>query len=407
MKKKLTLGLFGFGCVGQGLYRVLQETKGLQTEIRRICILNPEKSRSLPAELFTTSREALLDDPEIDVIVELINDPDKALDIVRGAVNRGKDVVTANKRMLAEHLDEILALQKATGRSILYEAAVCGSIPIIRNLEEYYDNDSLSRIEGIFNGSTNYILTRIDEERLSFDEALKAAQDLGFAELDPSLDVEGFDPTFKLSILIAHAFGKRIPPEDILRIGIGKLSPSDLSYARKNNLKIKLVAGAYSTGETITALVAPKFVRDNHALFPIRNEFNAVVVEGSFAEEQLFVGKGAGGNPTGAAVLSDIAALRYGYRYEYRKWQENTKDISSEPIIEVSVGFENPNLVSFEDFIAFYGGERVGKMNRMWGSVSWQTLRLWAETNGISVVLSPEALPAVRTRLTIAEQALV
>ena len=176
MKKKLTLGLFGFGCVGQGLYRVLNETQGLDAEIKKICIKHPEKLRSLPAGRFTVSREELLSDPEIDVIVELIDDAETAFEIVEAAVRRGKAVVTANKRMLAERLDEVLALQKKYNRPILYEGAVCGSIPIIRNLEEYYDNDQINRVEGIFNGSTNYILTKVSEEGKSYAEALKEAQ---------------------------------------------------------------------------------------------------------------------------------------------------------------------------------------------------------------------------------------
>ncbi|MBL7849795.1 MAG: homoserine dehydrogenase, partial [Cyclobacteriaceae bacterium] len=159
MSKKLTLGLFGFGCVGQGLYRVLRETSGLEAEIRKICIKNPEKSRSLPAGFFTTSADDLLNDPDIDVIVELIDDAEAAWQIVQKAVRHGKHVVTANKRMVANHLDEIRALQRDYDRSVLYEGSVCGSIPILRNLEEYYDNDPISRIEGIVNGSTNYILT--------------------------------------------------------------------------------------------------------------------------------------------------------------------------------------------------------------------------------------------------------
>ncbi len=394
MKKRLTLGLFGFGCVGQGLHRVLNETQGLETEIKKICIKHPEKLRSLPMERFTTSREEVLNDPEIDVIVELIDDAETAFGIVETAVRQGKAVVTANKRMIAERMDEIIALQEQYGRPILYEAAVCGSIPIIRNLEEYYDNDRINRIEGIFNGSTNYILTKVSEEGRSYMEALKEAQALGFAESDPSLDVKAFDPAFKLSILLAHAYGVRIKPSDVIRFGVDRLSAGDLSYARENSLRIKLVAGGYRVGDSLFAIVAPQFVKVDHPLYPIRNEFNAVCVEGLFAEEQLFVGKGAGGNPTGAAVLSDISALRYDYRYAYRKLgHRSALRHSLNASVEVIVSFPDSVQISPLEFVAFKGGVRSKYYHRMQGEVSLKTLAEWAQREDISVILAPGATP--------------
>src|SRR5690606_9373667 len=185
MKKNLKLGLFGFGCVGQGLYHVLEETQGVKAEIKKICVKTKNKSRPLSEDLFTFSQEEILNDPEIDVVVELIDDAAAAFDIVKASLLKGKAVVTANKKMLAEHLEELYQLQKQTGKPLLYEGAVCGSIPILRNLEEYYDNDLISSIEGIFNGSTNYILTKVFEENKSYPDALAKAQELGFAESDP------------------------------------------------------------------------------------------------------------------------------------------------------------------------------------------------------------------------------
>src|ERR1043165_7432330 len=201
--KHLKLGVFGFGCVGQGLYHVLNETHGIKAEIKKICVKNRDKKRILDASIFTYDKNEILNDPEIDVIVEMIDDAVASFEIVKQAVQNGKHVVTANKKMLAENLVEIYNLQQRYNRSILYEGSVCGSIPILRNLEEYYDNDLLTSIEGIFNGSTNYILTKVFEEKKSYLEALKQAQDLGFAESNPALDVKGFDPKFKLVIAIA------------------------------------------------------------------------------------------------------------------------------------------------------------------------------------------------------------
>src|SRR3954470_15104873 len=191
--KKLTIGLFGFGVVGEGLYRILQQTPSLKATIKKVCIKHPGKKRNAPEDLFTTDKYELLDDPEINVIVEVINETEPAFEIVSTALLNGKHVVSASKKMIAEHLPRLLELQKQTGRSFLCEAAACASIPVIRNLEEYYDNDLLHSLKAIVNGSTNFILTKMFEERLDFKQALLLAQQLGFAESDPALDVDGID----------------------------------------------------------------------------------------------------------------------------------------------------------------------------------------------------------------------
>ena len=211
--KVLQIGLFGFGVVGEGIYKVLLQTPSLSAAIKKVCIKHADKKRDADASLFTTRYEEILNDPEIDLVVELIDDAKEAYKIVSTALKNKKSVVSANKKMIAEHLPELISLQNENGVSFLYEAAVCGSIPIIRNLEEYYDNDLLQSICGIVNGSTNYILTKIIEEGLSYQEALQKAQQLGFAESDPSLDVEGLDATNKLTILLAHDYGIITRPE--------------------------------------------------------------------------------------------------------------------------------------------------------------------------------------------------
>src|SRR5258708_5545166 len=189
--KQLTIGLFGFGVVGEGLYKVLQQTPSLKASIKKVCIKNPQKKREAPAELFTTDRNELLFDPEINVIVEVINESGPAFEIVSTALKNGKSVVSASKKMIAEHLQELLELQKQTGESFLYESAACASIPVIRNLEEYYDNDLLHSIKAIVNGSTNFILTKMFDEHLDFKQALLLAQQQCFPESDPDLDVKG------------------------------------------------------------------------------------------------------------------------------------------------------------------------------------------------------------------------
>jgi len=325
-RKKLNIGLFGFGCVGFGLYEVLQKTPGLKANIKNICVKDKDKKREIGAENFTFNKEDIFNDPEINVIVELIDDADAAYEIVTTALKSGKAVVSANKKMIAEHFEELLELQRKHNVPLLYEAACCASIPIIRNLEEYYDNDLLESIQGIVNGSTNYILTKTFKDNLSYEDALKEAQDKGFAESNPILDTGGFDAKYKLLILLAHSFGYIAKPDDLLNIGINNIGGLELKYAREKGLKIKLVAQAFKNPNgSISAFVIPKFVDAEDRLFNVDDVFNGVITKTSFADEQFFVGKGAGAHPTASAVLSDISALSYDYQYEYKKiaQQEN------------------------------------------------------------------------------------
>jgi homoserine dehydrogenase len=339
--------------VGQGLWKVLHETKGIRADIHRICIKHPDKQRPVPSHFFTTNASDLLDDPEIDVVVELIDDAEAAFGIVSGALERGKAVVSANKKMIAHRLPELYALQQKTGASFLYEGACCASIPIIRNLEEYYDNDLLTSVEGILNGTTNVILSKIFEENMSFGEALKYAQSHGFAESDPSLDVDGFDPKFKLCILLLHAFGVFVHPEKVLHTGIGRINDFDIRFAKSRNSVLKLVARCFRENDKVAAYCLPRFVSRKHRYAGVRQEYNAVTLESAFSEQQVFVGKGAGDKPTGCAVLSDISALRYNYRYEYRKFSQNgTFFDASDTKLTVYVRYEHDGQIAENDFIS-------------------------------------------------------
>jgi len=294
--------MFGFGVVGQGLYDIIK-TKHLNLEIKKFVIKNADKKRTLPAELFTTDPDVILNDPEINTVVELIDDADAAFEITKRALSSGKNVVSANKKMIATHLEELTEIQQEHGTSLLYEGAVCGSIPIIRNLEEYYDNELLHSISGIFNGSSNYILSKIFNENQSYTDALKKAQELGFAETDPTLDVGGYDPKYKLAIVASHAYGVYINPELILNLGIDTLGNADIRYAREKNYKIKLIPLAKEVDQNHVVLyVLPKFISNNNILFNVENENNGVLVKAAFADEQFFYGKGAGGHPTGGPV---------------------------------------------------------------------------------------------------------
>lgn len=393
MRKKLKLGLFGFGCVGQGLYHVLHETHGgVQAEIKKVCVKNKNKQRPVKEDFFTFDKEEILNDAEIDVVVELIDDAKAAFEIVKTALLHGKAVVTANKKMLAEHLEEIYTLQQQTGKPVLYEGAVCGSIPILRNLEEYYDNDLLNSIEGIFNGSTNYILTKVFEEKKSYTDALKKAQELGFAESDPSLDVKGYDPKYKLVIAIAHTFGLFIQPEEVINIGIDKISDLDLKFARDNNYTIKLIARSFRIDNKVYGFVAPQFIEATNPLASVRNEYNAVQVQGAFAEKQLFIGKGAGSYPTGSAVLSDLSALSYDYAYEYKKLHQSDRfEFSNELIVEAYISFEEDAKISIADFEVFQSGYAANGKQYMVGQVKLSKLKAWSQTPGIGIILAPES----------------
>ncbi|WP_420388249.1 homoserine dehydrogenase [Roseivirga sp.] len=391
--KNINIGLFGFGCVGQGLYETLNNSKNFAGQIAKICIKNPEKKRKLSADLFTTQKEEIINDPNIDIVVELIDDAEAALDIVVSALQSGKSVVTANKKMVAENLEYLVELQQQTGKAVLYEGAVCGSIPIIRTLEEYFGHEPLNEVKGIFNGSTNYILTKIFEDRLDYPSVLKEAQDLGFAESDPTLDVQGYDPKFKLSILLTHAFGIHVPPSEITNLGIDRLKTADLEYARSNGYTIKLVSQARRIGEKVFGFVIPQFVKPHHKLADIRNEFNAVTLDGEFCDEQLFIGKGAGSLPTGAAVLSDISALSYDYKYEYKKHYNLGKlPFSNQSPVKVYVSYNSPEQVDLQDFESIQ--EKYFSFDHCYviGNICLGKLQKddWRNNKNINVVLTAE-----------------
>ncbi|SFI15730.1 homoserine dehydrogenase [Halpernia frigidisoli] len=372
-KKKLIIGLFGYGVVGSGLYEVLHQAKNLDASIKKIVVKHPEKIRNISAEHFTYDKFDILNVDEINTVVELIDDSEAAFEIVKIAMEKGKSVVSANKKMIAEHFQEIYDLQKKHNVSFLYEASVCGSIPIIRNLEEYYNNDFLQSIEGIVNGSTNYILTKIFEENMSFPDALKEAQEKGYAESNPILDTGGFDARSKLQILLAHSFGIITEPKDVFNVGIQNLSSLELAYAKEKNLQIKLLVYAHKKNEKeIITLVIPKFISANSSFSNVNDVFNGVKVQTAFADKQFFSGRGAGSFPTASAVLSDISALGYDYRYEYKKIQQNedfclTEDFHLKVLFRHSVEKSDYFKNDFEEIEEFYGNKEeayfVGKVS--------------------------------------------
>jgi homoserine dehydrogenase len=394
--KNLTIGLFGFGVVGEGLYHILEQTPSLKANIKKICIKHPEKKRNAPAELFTTDKNDLLFDPEINVIVEVINESEAAFEIVSTALKNNKDVVSASKKMIAEHLSEILGLQKQTQRSFLCEAAACASIPVIRNLEEYYDNDLLHAIKAIVNGSTNFMLTKIFEDKLEYSEALLLAQQLGFAESDPTLDVEGYDALNKWVILLNHAYGIVESPCNIVFTGIQNINLADAAVASQKKYEIKLVAQAKKLNNGgVAAFVLPQFVNQNDQLAFVKNEYNGVVIESGFSDKQFFYGKGAGSFPTGSAVLSDISALRYDYHYEYKKlYHHKPNQLTDDLYLKVYISFPNDAFIPKEKFEWIEEWHADLNRNYLVGVLSFSELKKskWWKENGISLILTPEPI---------------
>jgi homoserine dehydrogenase len=323
---KITIGLFGFGVVGEGLCNVLAKVQMKEAIVKKICIRDGNKPRSLPRELFTDRPGDILDDPSINLVVELIDDAEAAYCVVKRSLENGVPVVSGNKKMLAYHLEELIALQEARGVALLYDASACGSIPVIRNLEEYYDNDLLVSVKGILNGSSNFILSKIFNENMEYGEALRLAQELGFAESDPTFDVEGLDSLFKLVIITVHAFGTYVHPDGLLTFGISKLGADDIRYAREKGVRVKLVAQVARLGQDkFTMFVLPQLITRDKYIYSVEDEFNGVVIKGECYGKQFMFGKGAGGYPTGSSVLSDITARLHDYRYEYKKKHGDTR----------------------------------------------------------------------------------
>lgn len=320
MDYKIRVGLFGLGTVGLGLYKLVKESVSDDVELVKIAVKNPNKPRRIEDSLLTFQPNDILENDEINTIVELIDDHEAAYHIVQQALSNGKHVITANKRMLAHHIRELADLAVQNNVALLYEGSVCGSIPVLKNMEDYYAHDHISSITGIFNGSSNFILTKMYDEGLTYESALQIAQERGFAESDPSLDVQGWDALYKTVILSIHAFGLYVAPKDLIRSGIQNLRPEDIAFAKSNHYKIKPLCHLKITDQNyFSGIVMPGFVKENHPVYIVNEENNAVLIDANNTSQHLLVGKGAGSLPTGAAVYADLMSLKYNFRYQYFK----------------------------------------------------------------------------------------
>lgn len=312
--RTIRIGFLGFGTVGTGAYRMLQDNAdaitrkiGFPVEIAKIGIRDAAKPRMLPSDQFTTDLNSIVDDPTIDVILELMGGVEPAGRLVQRAISNGKHVVTANKELIAKEGADLMKLAYEKGLDLHYEAAVGGGIPLIQPLKHQLAGNDVLKLMGILNGTTNYILTRMTEEGANFDDVLRDAQEKGYAESDPSADVDGFDSSYKIAILASIAFGKQVPIESVYREGIRHITKTDMHYAEILGYRIKLLGIVEPIGEDrIMVRVHPTMLRKTHPLASVNDVYNAVWINGDFSGDLMFSGRGAGSDPTASAVIGDL-----------------------------------------------------------------------------------------------------
>lgn len=314
-KEKIKVGILGFGVVGTGTFKILEKYSdmirnqiGTDIIVDKVLVRDLTKGRAIHAseKLFTVNAEDILENPDIDIVVELMGGEEPAYSYISRALKNGKHVVTANKELLAKKGDALFEYAKDKNLFLGFEASVCGGIPIIKAIKESLSIDKITKITGIVNGTTNYILTKMSEENLGYDEALIEAQAKGFAEADPTADVEGFDAAYKIAILSNIAFRTNVDINNIKREGITGISEKDIKEVKSTNKIIKLIAKAEIVNGGLEAEVAPTVLPLEHPLASINGVNNGVLINSESVGELMFYGPGAGQMPTGNAVVSDI-----------------------------------------------------------------------------------------------------
>lgn len=318
MKKDVSIGLLGLGEVGSGVIKLIKDYQddlvhqlGCTVTVKRVLVRNLEKARKINIDesILTTDPEDVIANPDIDVIIEVMGGLEEAREYMLKAFRAKKHIVTANKDLIALHGPELEAAADENGCDLLYEASVGGGIPLLRSLTDGLVSDRIQQVMGIVNGTTNYILTKMDTEGATYEDALKEAQDLGFAESDPTADVEGLDAARKMVILARLAFLTDVELTDVEVQGISKISQADLKYGKKLGYTMKLIGFANRNNQNIEVSVQPTLLTDKHPLASVKNEYNAVYINGESVGETMFYGPGAGGLPTATAVMADVIAV--------------------------------------------------------------------------------------------------
>ncbi len=316
--KNIRLAFLGLGTVGGGAYEILQMNKdiieertGCTFQVTRVLEMNHDRLRQLglDPEIAVTDPSLIYNADDVDIVIEALGGIDFPAEIMLKSLENGKHVVTPNKAAVAANFDKLWEAAGRGNAQFRFEASVGGGIPALTAIQEALAANEFTEVMGIVNGTTNYILTKMSEEGWTYDEALADAQAKGFAEQDPTSDVEGIDAANKLSILMSLCFGIYVHPDDIPREGITKITMDDIEEARSTECTIKLIAGAEKTEDGVKYEVAPRFIPNSHPLAGVKNEFNAIYVTGNAVDEVMFYGKGAGALPTGSAVVGDIIAI--------------------------------------------------------------------------------------------------
>lgn len=384
--KQLRIGLFGYGTVGSGFDRLVKKTGG--AVIKKIAVKHPFLHPELERSMLAANQYDILQDKDIDIIVEAIDDADAAFDILKLALQHGKPVITANKKMIAEHLPEIIRLQKRFHTPVLYEAACCAGIPVVRTIQDYFRPELTRKLKGIINGSTNYILTAMGRYRFRFDHALQLAQEAGFAERDASLDVEGRDASHKLSIILRHLWGKYIPPQHITYTGIQNIIPQDLRMAEQLDCALKLVAETERDEDgNISAHIFPRLIQKHDALYHVAHEFNSIVLEDTDGNEQFLYGKGSGAAPTAYGLWADVQALQKNYTYQYQPESDAVKLTGTKEItIHLTIPDEIDIPAETADKLWEYAADTRYRYFAGRLSIDMLTRNKWWKQHGISLI---------------------
>jgi homoserine dehydrogenase len=354
--ESISIGLLGLGTVGTGVVKIIENHQdrlihqvGCPVKVKKILVQNPVKSRdvTVDAASLTIDPADIINDPSIDVIIEVMGGIEETKSYLLEALKRGKNVVTANKDLMALYGSELLAAASENGCDLYYEASVGGGIPIIRSLADGLSSDKITKIMGIVNGTTNFILTKMSQDGAPYDQVLKEAQSLGFAEADPTSDVEGLDSARKMAILASLGFSMNIDLEDVLVKGISAITEEDIKYGKRLGYTMKLIGTAHREKEKVEVSVQPTLLIDSHPLASVHNEFNAVYVYGEAVGETMFYGPGAGSLPTATAVVSDLVCVLKNMRLgvsgknlltpQYRKCLKSKEEIYSKYYLRLHV----------------------------------------------------------------------
>ena len=373
----IKVGMLGIGTVGQGTFRVLTmnydkilASTGLDIQITKIYNRHPELDRGVdvPEGVYTTDVNDILKNPDIDIVVELIGGVEPASTFIKTALENGKSVVTANKAVIAARGQELAQIAMDHHVLLRFEAAVCGGIPIITSITTALLSNHFEELQGILNGTTNFILTKMEEEGLSYQEALGMAQEKGFAEADPTADVDGLDAANKLSILISLVFEISAPPAQIPTRGISNVSSIDMDFASEMDFRIKMLASAKEENGKVYAAVSPALVPVDHPLASVANEFNAVFLTGNAVDDLMFYGRGAGAMPTGSAVVGDVIGVA-------RKFEKDS-DYDLVPQLRYDGGLDFAGEGSGRYYVRMTAPDQPGVLGRITTILGWHNISI-------------------------------